>query len=125
MRFLVFLGWTWRVVANLISLLIVFYIFSRLQNRFEIVVVSILGFIYLTMRATAFRQVLTTIAMGKALNTEFERVRALLGEDLTSHRADVAEATKASDRLVAKGYLDMTFASIISLICLFQFFTHL
>ena len=72
MKFLIFLGWTWRVIANLISLLVVFYIFSKLEleTRFEFVVVSILGFIYLTIRAIAFSQARSLVQMGRGLSMQ-------------------------------------------------------
>jgi hypothetical protein len=44
------LGYAWQLVWNVTLLAAVLYVFSRLESRFEIIVVSVLGLIYITVR---------------------------------------------------------------------------
>jgi|RhiMethySRZTD1v2_1073278.scaffolds.fasta_scaffold1083907_1 hypothetical protein len=119
------LAYTWRVFWNAIQFLIVLYVFSRLHARFEIVVVSILGLIYVTIRTIAFgtRSALANIAMG--VDNEFAYIRRLTGADMTEREEAVRISQKAIQRTTNKFYIDLVLLSLISLTCLYQLFTAL
>ena len=43
------LGYPWRIAGSLLLILLVLYIFSRLEDRFDFIVVAISGLIYVSI----------------------------------------------------------------------------
>jgi len=124
-RFFIALGWVWRGLVNVFQVLVVLYVFSRLQGRFEVIVISVLGLIYLTVRTIAFSQGMAFAHFGVALQKEFNDLIYLLGHDTKEREMNFAEMQKIISRNIAKGYLDEVFLALIFLICLFNLFTTL
>lgn|SRR5262245_13802989 len=124
-RFFTVLAWTWRVLFNVFQVLVVLYVFSRLQGRLEVIVVSVLGLLYLTVRTIAFSQATTLANFGSALQKEINDLVHLLGHDIKEREANFVEMRKMVSRNIAMGYLDEAFLALISLICLFNLFTTL
>jgi hypothetical protein len=117
--FLVALGYLWRVVSNLIQLLVVLYIFSKLKTPFEVIVVAVLGLIYTTVRTMGFGNFIAFTNLGKGLDQEFIRLRRLLGDQtVQEHEAEVSEQNKRLKRLAAKAgstsCLSRSFFSFVS-----------
>jgi hypothetical protein len=122
--FLTVLGYAWRILINIIQLVIVLVVFLNLKGRFEVIVVSTLGFIYLTLRTMGWGQAVMLINMSLGIDREFAHIRGLLGEEITEkQKAETEELTKRTKRQMAKSYVDLVFLSIIWIICLYQLFT--
>jgi len=119
------LGYTWRVIWHVIKLLVVIYVFLRLENRFEIIVVSILGLMYVTINAMSgdLRWRLIRLAIENEKN--FSRMRRLLGEDTKDHEGALRADEKEMLRQSAKPFIDLVFLFIISLVCLFHLLMEL
>lgn len=124
-RFFTVLAWTGRTLFNVFQVLVVLYVFSRLQGRLEVIVVSVLGLLYLTVRTIAFSQATTLANFGSALQKEINDLVHLLGHDIKEREANFVEMRKMVSRNIAMGYLDEAFLALISLICLFNLFTTL
>jgi hypothetical protein len=123
-----FVRYVWTACKGVIEVAIVWLVFSRLQGRVEVIVVSILGLIYLNLRSVAFAQgmIVSRLAMGTA--QEFLHIRHLL-HDNTVDEDDIKMALentkKTIERATAKGYISMTFIALIWFICLYELFTVL
>jgi hypothetical protein len=115
----------WRVISNLLQILIVLYVFSRLSARFEIIIVAILGLIYVTIRGVAFGiwYMLVNIAYGA--NNDFIFIRKHIGDDVTEREEEAKTAHGQATQTFYKNAIDGVALSIISLICLYQLFVVL
>jgi hypothetical protein len=135
--FLVVLGYVWRVVSNLIQLLVVLYIFSKLNERFEVIVIAVLGLIYTALRSMGWGLFMAFTGMERLLDREFLLLRRLLNDQtlqddderdliLTEDwKAVAALKTKLMERAMFKSYIDALFVGVIWIICLYQLFTYL
>jgi hypothetical protein len=135
--FLVVLGYVWRVASNLIQLLVVLFIFSKLNVRFEVIVIAVLGLIYTALRTMGFGLFLAFTNLERLLDREFLQLRSLLSDQtlqddderdlvLTEDwKAVSAEKAKLMDRAIYKSYIDALFVMVIWIICLYQLFTNL
>lgn len=123
-KFWHFLTYTWRVAINLVEIVIVLYIFSRLHSRFEFIVVSILGLIYCSLRTMGGALGLAIAQMSTSLDRELTRIRMLLGQDEEYHLEEFAEAETNSNRQAVKIWINLSFVSIIGIICLFNLLVH-
>jgi hypothetical protein len=117
-KLFVFLGYVWRVVFNLIQLLVVLYILDKVKGDFQVIVVAVLGIIYATIRTIGFGLALSFINTGQALEREFKRLRHLLNDQLIEEdEVELVEQKTQAKRLIAKSYIDMVSVSIIWLFC--------
>jgi hypothetical protein len=124
-RLFIFLGYLWSVCTNVVYLGAVLFIFSKLHERFEVIVVSILGLIYVTVRAIGFGHFMTYAQLAKAIDHQFLNIRRLLSDGTVEHdEASMVDATKIVNRQVAKAYIDAAFLSLVWLFCLYQLFTN-
>ena len=120
-KFLSLLAYLWRIAMNLIMLAIVVGILSRVHDRFETIVVAILGLLYVTIRTIAFGQALMFTQLAIGIDSDFSRIRRLLGdESVDEHQKEVTELKANFDRRMGRAYVDIFFLAIISLICLYQ-----
>ena len=76
----VWLTWhyIWRVLSNLILIVIVWGILLSLHSRLEILLVSILGLIYATVRGIGLGLAYALILLASGIDAEFRRLRTLL-----------------------------------------------
>jgi hypothetical protein len=122
----------WRVLASLLQILIVLFVFSSIHETQTILLVAILGIIYTTIRGVAYGRVLGQTQVMQSLADELLDIKRLLGDASgRSHlwgsgdehsRADIVADLK---RKMIGAWIDWSGLSIIGLICLFQIFTHL
>jgi hypothetical protein len=107
-----------------IEVAVVIFVFSRLQGRLEMIIVSILGLIYLTIRTINFAN---GIAMAKLAVAFKERRLSIL-----SHLGDVEHDKIISkkdepklDRIIYRSYIRQVFIVIILFIYLYELYTVL
>jgi|SRR6516225_215770 len=114
-----FLKFAWRVISNLLQILIVLYVFSRLSVRFEIIVVAILGLIYATIRSIAFGIWYMLINIVVGANNDFIFIRKHIGDDVTEREEEARIGHSKATQTFYKNAIDGVTLSIISLICLY------
>jgi hypothetical protein len=119
-KFFVFLGYVWRIVSNVIQLLVVLYVFSKLKGGFDVIVIAVLGLIYTTLRTMGWALGMTFAKLGQGLSDEFIRLRRLLGDQTEEAEVELSEHVKLLRRQLAKSYIDLVFVAIISLYCIYQ-----
>jgi len=118
------LKYTWRVLLNLFSLVVISFVFMSIHNAQTQITVSIGGLLWVAIRSSAMGQGLySTIAMSAMAKELDEIKRRLKGEPID--RAAYAHSDEVMSYHQIKMMIDGTFLGIISLICLFQFFTAL
>ncbi|PIZ76620.1 hypothetical protein COY05_00570 [Candidatus Peregrinibacteria bacterium CG_4_10_14_0_2_um_filter_38_24] len=116
-------GYIWTVIVNLITIGVVVAIYDKIYESFEIIIVSILVLIYLSVQSLLMTYGSTTITLGFALDTEFKNIKKLLGKDLTKSDIEkTQEAKKEADKSMVKMYINATFLFIIYLIALYYLF---
>jgi hypothetical protein len=120
-----FIAYAWRVVSNVIQVIVVFYVFAHLNDRLETIVVSILGLIYVTIRSIAFGQWYVLANFGIGMERDFVFIRKLVGDDVAAREELLADAQKGFERLYLKFAIDGVALAIISLTCLIQLFSIL
>jgi hypothetical protein len=115
------LGWIWRLAVNVIQLILVVVVFSTLRGRFEVTVVSIPGFIYVTIRTVGFGIWMAFVGLANGIEREVVRLRDLLNDPLAEWEVEgKAAALKIAKRTESKLYVDMAFLGIVWLVCLYQ-----
>jgi hypothetical protein len=119
------LGWAWLILVNLFILAIVLYIFSRLDTRSDIIIVSILGQIYTAIRGYAFLQGQAIIRLFLSSEKEFRKIKTLLGDHDEYEEESRAEIETMLNKDIAKGWGNIAFLAIIDIICIFELLTNL
>jgi hypothetical protein len=122
-KFFVVLGYIWTVLWNVIQLALVLYVFDRLEGRLEFIVVSILGLIYVTMRAIAFNNGRALVTICQGIDKELTRIRELLHDDSPGALTELNDVRVS--RAFAKGYINQCFLFLVFLSCLLILFSHL
>jgi hypothetical protein len=124
--FYVVLGYVWRIATNVIQLLIVLYVFYYLNERFEIIVIAVLGLIYTVIRSIAWGLLITFNNLAQQLEREFLNLQRLLGDHSAEERATEArEQAKLVDRAIMKTYIDGFFISVTWIVCLYELLANL
>jgi hypothetical protein len=119
------LGYTGRVVSNILQILVILYLFAHLGSGFQKVIVAILGLIYVTIRTIAIGNVHLLSFIAGAVSKEFLQVYRLLGEDISERTTAMRETDEKMQTVINKLYIDGSFLSLVSLICLYQLYTNL
>jgi hypothetical protein len=83
MTFLRYLG---QIGSYILQLAIIAFVFSRLESRTEVIIVSILGLIYTTMRSIQFLQGIARGQISTVLARELVRIEEALGNESRLHR---------------------------------------
>ena len=114
------IGYSWTVGINCLSLLVVLIAFAKLLERPEAITVAILGLIYVTIVTRTSLQNLG-IAQGLiAMNKQILEIRRLLKDvQFGSEAQNVWEMEKSLAAWSPKVYINAFFMGLISLICLF------
>ncbi len=122
-------GYAWTVIVNLITIGVVLGIYSNLYQSFEIIVVSILILIYLSIQTFAMTYGNATVDTAFAMNFEFQRMRKLLQKNQTEEDEDekeeIQEVRKKVDKAKVKMYINAGFAFVIYIIALGNIFNSL
>jgi hypothetical protein len=118
------LSYIWRIFRNLIELAIVWTVLMSMRGHFEITVMSSLGLMYVTIRSIAFGQMMFLARITGGIDKAILHLRHLLNDDaVQDDRLLLDDAAKIVNRQLNKGYVDLAFLSIISLICLYFLLT--
>jgi len=116
-------GYTWTVIVNLITIGVVLAIYGSIYTDFEIIVVSLLILIYLSVQSLSMISGKMTIETTFALDTEFKQIRRLLKDEPNEYEVEEnQEAKKKVDKAMMKMYINAGFLFIIYLIALFHIF---
>ena len=117
-------GYSWRVITNLFYLVVVMYALNELHGRTEILIISTLGLIYVTIRSIAWGQFLAMLGTNSALQVQLDAIQGRVdGNFVPTMPADEIEALQSTWRV--KWIIDSIFLAIISLVCILTFFTGL
>ena len=119
------LGYAWRVVSNLLQVLIVLYIFSRLDVRFEIIVVAILGLIYVTIRTISLNTAYLLTNIVVFAEKDFVFIRKNLGDDVSAREKEDSVAENKLPQMMFRVAIDGVGLSLIGIVCLYQLFNAL
>lgn len=115
-------SYVWTVIVNLIELLIIIFIYNSLYDGFEIMVISILIIIYLTIRSIASWTALYKQIENLALLWEFKKIRNLLNEkkdeDYETEEEKIIEAKKRLGKQQIKLYINVGFYFIFYIIAI-------
>jgi hypothetical protein len=116
------LGYAWQIGANLLYLAVVWYVLERFDQRPESVIVPILGMLYVTIRYVGLGVYSGVVALAVALDDVQKRLQA---PDPSAYVPDeeTVKARRRMDHQQIKAYLESIFIAIISLLCVWKFFT--
>jgi len=108
----------WRFVVQLFYISVVCIVLSQLEGRFETLVVTLAGIIYVTVRYGFINQASLFMTLGIALRQEFDGVKRLINSDLEfnaeAHQDRLKELADAKNEM----YFHVGGLWVISLICL-------
>ena len=115
----------WAVIVNLVTIGVVLAIYDNVHGSFEIIVISILILIYLSVQSFSmiYGPTITTTALG--LDTELKRIRKLLKDKPNKDEEEIQGVKNEVDRAVIKIRINAGFFFIIYLIALFNLFDAL
>jgi hypothetical protein len=88
------LSFAWHVISNVLQILIVLYVFSRLQVRFEVIVVAILGLIYVTIQGIGFGIRLMMGMLTINVQKDLIFIRKKMGDNVSAREKE-ASATES------------------------------
>lgn len=119
------LSYTWLIVSNCFYLLIVLYVFSRLSDRSETIIVAVLGLLYVTIRSIAMTQWIDLTTRFRSLMMEIEAIKSatIAGYETNNDEWEEAEKIVASRQI--KIFVVSAFLFLISLVCLWRIFSVL
>jgi hypothetical protein len=115
------LGYVWTIIVNLITIGIVFAIYSQVSGNLEIILFSILILIYLSIQSFMISYGNTTGSFLLYVNEEFGRIRKLLKNEPSKEEIEeVKEAKKKLGKEKIKGLINAISLAIVFLIVLFH-----
>ena len=117
----------WTIAINCLYLLVIAYVFNKLDSRPLIVTIAVLGLVYVSIRTMMMSHLLYIAEMFAQTNQQLLWVRKLLKDPTYQENQeawDKAEKTEKPKRL-AIYYTDMGFLGIIGIYCLVVLFIHL
>jgi hypothetical protein len=117
------IGYIWRVISNLFYLAVVMYALDQLHGRTETLIVSTLGLIYVAIRTIAWGQFIGTLGVTAGLQIQLDTIQARLDGTFDPMPTEAIKA--AQNTWHVKWIIDSIFLAIISLLCIFTFFTGL
>lgn len=130
-------GYIWKIIINIITLIVVSAIFSAATTKFETIVFAILVLIYLNTAGFMAVWALNHIEFSEAVNNEFKDIKKLLGfksdgkgedeEDYTEEYKEEMKKEKedAKRNMMIKFYINIGFQFIIYVIALYNLITAL
>ena len=115
------LGYLWRVVVNLFYLAVVAGVLIGISNPTEKSIVSVLGMLYVAIRSIGIGNALSISGVVTTFQAQIDHIRYQV--DSSFEIPDRREETSAFEFVRNKLYIDAGFLSLVSLVCLFSFFT--
>lgn len=116
-------GYIWKVVANIVVLIVVTFALNKLHGRSDSLVISVLGMIYVTIRSTQGFQGLAMMEIAFLHQKQLDAIRSWI--DGTYQPAGRAAEWTAYKRIRNKFYIDCCFLAVISVLCGLTFFGSL
>jgi hypothetical protein len=120
---MIIVGYIWKVIVNIVILLIVATALDKLHDRSDTLIISVLGMIYVTIRTIHGFQGLAIVEIAFRHQEQLDAIRSWI--DGTYSPGDRSEEWAVYKRVRAKFYIDGCFLGLISLMCALTFFTHL
>lgn len=118
------LRYTWRLLLNLFYSVVISFVFMSIHNDQTQITVAIGGLLWVAIRSSAIGQWFGTSLTLSALAKELDEINRRLKGQLID-KASFAQADEVLMYHQVKMMIDGCFLGLISLICLFQFFTAL
>lgn len=107
------LSYTWTIAVDVISLLVLFAVYSSTEDNQQRLVLSILMLIYLAVRSLGMGTGWVILQGFMRLNTEFQRLRGLLNDEISKEELEkTADVKKMFNRTMAKSVIDGIFLFI-------------
>jgi len=116
-----FLGYSWSVALNLFYLLVVVIVLIDIKDASERAILSALGLIYVLIRSVAISQSIAYANIIAAFEARLDQIQYRV--DGTFEMPDHREARAALDHQHVKLYIDALFLGLVSIACLWSFFT--
>jgi uncharacterized membrane protein len=91
------LGYIWTIIVNLVTIGIAFGIYSQVSGNFEVIVISVLILIYLSIQGFFISYGNTNVNQILYLNSEFQRIRKLLKD--TPNKTEMDEMQEAKKKV--------------------------
>jgi ABC-type multidrug transport system permease subunit len=117
-----FLWWAWKIIVNLLILLIVILVLDHLHERQEKLIIPVLGMLYVTIRTIGAATGLATLQFALAQQDQIDEVHRLLDGAFNPDRSD---AKKEFQKYNTGWMIDGFFLFLISVCCALVFFTSL
>ena len=114
-------GYIWRVAVNLFFLVVVAAVLFDLRDPSEKSIISVLGLLYVTIRSIAISQGLASMGVISAFQRQIDQIHFRV--DGTFEMPDQNNQLEQVEIIKVKIYIDSFFLAIISLVCLYSFFT--
>ena len=115
------LGYIWRVIVNLFYLVVVAAVLIGISNPMEKAIISVLGILYVTIRSVGIGTAMGMTGMALSLQHQIDAIRYAV--DNSFEIPDGQDETEAVEFMRNKLYIDAFFQGLISLGCLWAFFT--
>ena len=124
----VWLAWTyvWRVLVNLIALVAVIWVLGMVHERSEVMLVTLSGILYVSIRATWMAQTFWTGRMLLPVIRDVSVLRAMREKADLQILADQFDLeNRQLVHIYVKLFINSLFLGLISLLCLYRFATTL
>ena len=115
------LAYSAKVIANLFYIVVVLAVFATLRDPMEKEIIAVLGLIYTAMRSIAIGQAIGLVNALSIIDRKVDHIQYQV--DSSYEKPDYAEADDLWSFGRRKLYIDIGGLSIISLICLYAFFS--
>jgi hypothetical protein len=116
-----FLRYFWSVSVNLFCLAVVIIVLADIKSESERAILSVLGMIYVLIRSIALGQTIIYGDIIAAFEARLDQIQYRV--DGTFEMPDRREARAALDHQHVKLYIDALFLGLVSIACLWSFFT--
>jgi hypothetical protein len=116
-----FLSYSWSVSVNLFYLVVVLVVLFNTKDASERAILSALGMIYVLIRSIAIGQSIAYANIMAAVEARLDQIQYRV--DGTFEMPDHREARSALDHQHTKLYIDAMFLGLVSIACLWSFFT--
>lgn len=116
------LSYGWYVATRLFYLAVIYYVLDHLYERFEKIVVAILGVLYVSQRTIAVSQGDLFIKVGIELDNIQEKVKEIAEPGYYRRTAETSEIMEMVSTQQTKLAVESVFLGIFSLLCLYELF---
>lgn len=117
--------YVWRIAVNIFNIIVVLYVFSKLDTRDERLYVSILGLLYVAIRSIGFGLATGVLPGLIAVGHQVDRIRELTDTSFLVTVEEHEKIEKALSRNMWRTAIEGIGLTIVSLICLLALFNAL